>query len=110
MTATLVARLVERGTRRGTTIAKAFPKLKDAMDPAWAPVTLAQLLANRGGAGGLDRAGSGDGSGRTGNGVEARRTLLEGVVKHAPEYEPGTSSLQRQLCIAGHVAETLGAS
>ena len=116
MTATLVARLVERGKLRWTTtLGEAFPGLKDTMDPGWPGVTLEQLLANRGGApAGLDRDGLwGQLWAHKGTPTEARRLLLEGVVKHPPEYEPGSKFLysNANFAIAGHVAETLaGAS
>ena len=111
MTATLVARLVEQGKLKwSTSLGESFPKLKDAMDPAWAPVTLEQLLANRGGApAGLDRDGLwGKCWAHKGTAREARRLLLEGVVKHPPEYEPGTKYLysNANFAIAGHVAES----
>lgn len=111
MTATLVARLVERGTLRWTTtLGEAFPAMKESMDHGWAPVTLEQLLANRGGApSGLDRDGL---WGRLwqhkGPPREARRMLVEGVFRHAPEYEPDSKMLYANsgFAIAGHVAET----
>lgn len=112
MTATLVARLAEQGKLKWTTtLGESFPKMKDGMDAGWAPVTLEQLLANRGGApAGLERDGlwvkcwAHQGTAR-----EARRLLLEGVVKRAPEYEPGTKYLysNANFALAGHVAETV---
>lgn len=113
MTATLVARLVERGTLKWEmTLGEALPKLKDAMDPAWAGVTLAQLLSNRGGApAGLERDGLwGKLWAHKGTAIEARRLLVAGVVKHPPEYEPGTKFLysNANFAMAGHVAEALG--
>ena len=51
MTATLCARLVERGKLRWTsTLAEVFPEGRDRMDPGWRGVTLRQLLAHRAGA------------------------------------------------------------
>jgi CubicO group peptidase (beta-lactamase class C family) len=50
MTATLLARLVARGTLRwDTTLAEAFPAEAAAMRPAYRAVTLEQLLHHRGG-------------------------------------------------------------
>ncbi len=111
MTSTLVARLVEQGKLKWTTtLGEVFPKAK-AMDDAWRAVTLEQLLSNRGGApAALDRDGLwGKLWGCKGTPTEARRMLLEGVVAHAPEYEPGTKFLysNANFAIAGHVAETV---
>src|SRR5690606_3654788 len=51
MTATLIARLVERGDLEWTTtLADAFPDFALSMHPDWREVTIEQLLANRGGA------------------------------------------------------------
>lgn len=111
MTATLVARLVEQGKLKWTTtLGEVFPKVKP-MDEGWRAVTLEQLLANRGGApAALDRDGLwGKLWACKGTPPEARRMLLEGVVAHAPEYEPGTKFLysNANFAIAGHVAETV---
>ncbi|MBI2919720.1 MAG: beta-lactamase family protein [Planctomycetes bacterium] len=113
MTATLVARLVERGTLSwDMTLGDALPELSDSMDSGWAAVTLEQLLANRGGApAGLDRDGLwGKLWAHQGTPFEARRLLVAGIVKHPPEYEPGTKFLysNTNFAIAGHVAEALG--
>ena len=52
VTATVAAILVERGTVRWqTTLADAFPELRTSMRPAFAPVTLEQLLRHRSGLG-----------------------------------------------------------
>ena len=49
-TATLVARMVEAGELRfEETLAEAFPKLADKMDPAYRGVTIAQLLSHTAG-------------------------------------------------------------
>jgi CubicO group peptidase (beta-lactamase class C family) len=111
MTATLVARMVERGELSWkTTLAEAFPDLKKRMDPAYRDVTLELLLTNRSGAphtldaGGLwARLWA-----RRGTAVEQRRQLLEGVVTQAPAYEPGEKTLYSNagFAIAGHIAET----
>ncbi|MCC6739571.1 MAG: beta-lactamase family protein [Planctomycetia bacterium] len=112
MTATLVARLVEQGKLRWTTtLGEVFPKLEDRMDEGWRAVTLEQLLANRGGApAALDRDGLwGELRAHKGTQTEARRLLLEGVVAHAPEYDPGTKYVYSNagFAIAGHVAEVV---
>ncbi len=50
MTATLCAKLVEQGKLKwSTTLAESFADWGDAVDAGWKPVTLAQLLAHRGG-------------------------------------------------------------
>jgi CubicO group peptidase (beta-lactamase class C family) len=110
MTATLAARLVEQGKLKWTTtLAETFPELKDRMDKGWRAATLEQLLANRGGApAGLDRDGLWSRLWvHTGTPTEARRTLLEGVMSAAPEYEPGTKFLysNANFAIAGHMME-----
>src|SRR5690606_12715334 len=70
-----------------------------------------QLLANRGGAPtNLDRDGLWGKLWRhAGTPTEARRLLLQGVTKHAPEYEPGTQNVYSNagFAIAGHMAETI---
>ncbi len=112
MTATLIARLVERGDMEwGTTIAEAFPDLKAEMDPAWHAVTVELLLQNRAGA---PSDLSADGLwGRlwshTGTPMEARRELLLGVTAHPPEYEPGSKNVYSNagFAMAGHMAETI---
>jgi D-alanyl-D-alanine carboxypeptidase len=112
MTATLVARLVERGRLRWTTtLGEALPDLKESMDPGWRGVTLEQLLTNRGGApAGLDRDGLWGRLWRhVGTPTAARRAMAEGVLKYPPEYEPGSKMLysNTNFALAGHVAETV---
>ncbi len=112
MTATLIARLVERGDMDwDTTFAEAFPELKDGMDAAWHTVTVEQLLQNRAGA---PHDLSADGLwGRlwshTGTPMEARRELLLGVTARPPEYEPGSKNVYSNagFAMAGHMAETI---
>lgn len=111
MTATLVARMVEQGKLKwATTLGDAFPGLIKSMDPGWTGVRLEQLLANRGGAPAeLDKDGLwGQLWAHKRTAMEARQMLLEGVVKHPPEYEPGTKFLysNANFAIAGHVSET----
>jgi CubicO group peptidase (beta-lactamase class C family) len=113
MTATLVARLVEKGTLKwGTTLGETFPELKkEGMDPGWAGVTLELLLCNRGGAGpGLDRDGLwGKLWTQRGTPTDGRKMLFEGVVKHPPDYEPGSKYVysNTNFAIAGYVAEAV---
>jgi CubicO group peptidase (beta-lactamase class C family) len=112
MTATLVARLVEQGKLRWTTsLGETFPELKKTMDPAWPAVTLEQLLRNRGGAPQDSVLGDLYEQLRQHKGTpsQARRLLLERVLKHAPDYPPG-SKMQysnANFVIAGHVAEVV---
>ncbi|MCC6660245.1 MAG: serine hydrolase [Phycisphaerales bacterium] len=108
MTATLVARLVERGTLKWmTTLGQGLPDMN--MDPGWRDVTLEQLLCNRGGApSGLERDGLWGRLWRfRGAPTEARRLLTEGVLNHPPEYEPGSKFLysNSNFAIAGYMAE-----
>lgn len=112
MTATLIARLVERGALSwSTTLAAAFPEFKNRMDPAWHSVTIQQLLANRGGS---PRDLNRDGLWRRlwtheGTPTQARRLLLESVTAHPPEYPPGSRYIysNANFAIAGHMAETI---
>jgi D-alanyl-D-alanine carboxypeptidase len=112
MTATLVARLVERGTLTWTTtVADAFPGLKDRMDPGWRAVTIEQLLVHRAGAPpDLDRDDLWARLWRhQGTPTEARRLLLEGVVRRPPSPDPGTRTVYSNAgyAIAGHMLETI---
>ncbi len=112
MTATMIARLVERGTMTWeTTVAEAFPDVKGDMDPGWHGVTVEQLLQNRGGAPadlGFDGLW-GRLWGHNGTPTEARRELLLGVTRRPPEYEPGSKNVYSNggFAIAGHMAETI---
>lgn len=110
MTATVCAVLVERGTLRwDTTLAEAFPDLREAMHEQYHGVTLAQLLTNRAGVpsdlnpGGL----WGRLVAHTGTPREARRMLLEWLVRRGPAHAPGTKDLYANagFAIAGHMAE-----
>ncbi|MGD9688500.1 MAG: serine hydrolase domain-containing protein [Phycisphaerales bacterium] len=110
MTATLAALLVERGTLTWTTtLADAFPDLAPDMHADFRRVTLEQLCTNRGGVpGNLDADGLWDKLWRhKGEPLEARRELLRGVVRRAPEYTPGTRTLYSNagFAIAGHMCE-----
>jgi len=109
MTATLVARLVEREQLAwDLTLEKAFPDL-EGIDDGFKPVTLELLLANRGGAPDqlvgtplwpiLQK--------REGTHREQRRTLLEWVISRPPVNEPGSTYLYSNagFAIAGAAAE-----
>lgn len=92
MTATLVARLVERDVLSWeTTLGELFAERVEGMDARWKPVTLRQLLAHRAGMsetmeeGGLwTRLEN-----HRGTPVEQRWTLVEGVLAIAPLDAPG---------------------
>jgi CubicO group peptidase (beta-lactamase class C family) len=111
MTATLAARLVERGkVSWDDTLSEVFPDLADGMDPAWRDVTLRLLLSNRGGApANLDADGL---WGRlwqhAGTPREQRRDLVEGVLLRPPEHPPGTQFLYSNagFALAGAMLET----
>ena len=108
MTATLSARLVERGTLKWTTtLGETFPDME--MDAGWRGVTLEQLLCNRGGAptaveptvlwGRMWRF--------RGAPTDARKMLVDGVLARPPEYEPGSKFVysNSNFAVAGYVAE-----
>ena len=108
MTATLIARLVERKVLAWeTTLAQGLPDLAAKMQPAWRGVTLDLLLRNRGGApGALDADGL---WAHPGPAVAARRRLCEAVLARPPSTTPGTTYeyANAGFAIAGHVAETV---
>lgn len=112
MTATVIALLVREGKLRwDLTLAEAFPDLADEMDPAYRPVTLAQLCTHRGGVP-ADLIGSGiwaqlwlhPGAPRA-----ARRLLAERLLRLPPACPPGTQMLYANagFALAGHIAETV---
>jgi CubicO group peptidase (beta-lactamase class C family) len=93
MTATLVARLVERGTLRfEQTLPELFPDHRATMHEQWSEATLRRLLDHRSGmppnAAGADwqalRAGQDAPQ-------QARRLLLDSVLAKAPAHRPGSS-------------------
>jgi CubicO group peptidase (beta-lactamase class C family) len=92
MTATMCARLVERGLLRwSSTVGEAFADVP--MDEGWKRATLEELLAHRGGA-----PGSLDADGlwielfeRRGAVAADRAKLLAGVLRRAPAHPPGTA-------------------
>ena len=110
MTATLIARLVERGTLSwSTTLPEAFPDLEASMDPAWHAVTLRLLLANRAGVSNdLSRNEVWAKMRRAEEDVVALRQLVvASIVSRPPAYEPGSQNLYSNtgFIIAGHAAE-----
>ncbi|HVP09926.1 MAG TPA: serine hydrolase domain-containing protein, partial [Phycisphaerae bacterium] len=110
MTATMLAMLVERGSLRwDTTLAEAFPDLRQAMHPDYRPVTLEQLLQHRGGCpedlnrdGLWKRLWEREGSPR-----EQRELLVKTVLSWPPAAPPGTKFLYSNAgyAIAGVMAE-----
>jgi CubicO group peptidase (beta-lactamase class C family) len=110
LTATLLARLVERGTLAwSTTIAGAFPELGDEIHADFRSVTLEQLLQHRGGAPqNLNREGLwGKLWQRKGTPAEQRMELVRGVVTKAPAKKPGAEFEYSNAgyAIAGAIAE-----
>jgi CubicO group peptidase (beta-lactamase class C family) len=81
------------------------------MDQQWKDVRLEQLLTNSSGApNGLERDDLwGKLWRRQGTPIEQRRTLVEGVLKHPPEVEPGSRFIYSNagFAIAGAMAETI---
>ena len=116
MTATLVGILVaEKKLAWTTTVADAFPSLKESMHPEWRGVTLEQLLTHRGGApANLDADGLwGRLWSHKGSPPEQRLALVEGVVRRKPETKPGGKYIYSNagFAIAGAIAEaTMGES
>jgi CubicO group peptidase (beta-lactamase class C family) len=109
MTATMIATLVADGKLKWTsTVGEVFDDVKD-MHADWKGVTLEQLLTNSGGApAGLDADGLwGRLWAHKGTPTEARRKLVEGVVRRAPEAPPGTKFIYSNggFSIAGAMAE-----
>ncbi len=109
MTATLCARLVERGRLSwDTTIKQVFPELAKTMHADYRGVTLEQLLTHRGGVPhdvppmlwALAWA-------HRGKPTDARRLLLEGTIRSKPEAKPGSMYIYSNtgFSIAGHMAE-----
>jgi CubicO group peptidase (beta-lactamase class C family) len=110
MTATMVALLVEEGKLSwNTTLAEAFPDLRDQMKPAWHTATLDQLLSNRSGApGGLDADGLwGRLWQQNGSLTDQRMELLKGVILHDPAAPPGSKNIYSNggFSMAGAIAE-----
>ncbi|HKE00868.1 MAG TPA: serine hydrolase domain-containing protein [Planctomycetota bacterium] len=109
MTATLIARHVERGTIRWTTtIGEVLGGDVKDMDPAWRPVTVEQLLSHRGGVpSNLDRNGLWARLWqREGPPIEQRRRLYREVLQWKPE-PPGFLYSNAGYAIAGAMLERL---
>jgi CubicO group peptidase (beta-lactamase class C family) len=110
MTATILAMLVEQG-RLGwdTTLAEAFPDLRETMHPDYRGVTLEQLLQHRGGCpADLNRDGLWKRLWeRQGTAREQRQLLVETVLRWPPAVPPGTEFLYSNAgyAIAGVMAE-----
>lgn len=109
MTATLCARLVEKGSIDWkTTIGEHFADWGDAVDPAWKPVTLEQLLTNRAGVPGdiapklWGKLFSSKAAPRA-----QREELARGILKNPPKTPPGTKFEYSNagIAIAGLMAE-----
>lgn len=111
MTATMIARLVERGQLKwDTTVGEVFGSV-ESMDAAWRNVTLAQLLTHRAGAP-HDLEAGGLGAQlrqRRGTPSEQRLQLVRGVVSRPPVNPPGTTYLYSNagFAIAGAMAEVV---
>lgn len=110
MTATLLARLVERELLRwDSTVGEVFGESVPGMDPAWKEITMALLLEHRAGApADLERDGLwGRLWSSTAEPRAKRRLLLDGVLIHPPVKTPGTEFLYSNAgyAIAGAMAE-----
>jgi CubicO group peptidase (beta-lactamase class C family) len=110
MTATVLARLVERGKLSwDLTIAQAFPDEVERIHADYRPVTIEMMLAHRAG---MPNDLSGGGLWgrlwqREGTFVDQRHQLFEGVCGNAPASRPGTAYLYTNagFAVAGHIAE-----
>lgn len=112
MTATLCAMLVDDGKLTWTTsIGEVFAKRDGGVPDAWKAVTLEQLLTNHGGVpSDLSRDGLwGKLWEFKGAPTEARIKLLDGVLAHPPESQPGTTFLYSNagFSIAGAMCEAV---
>jgi CubicO group peptidase (beta-lactamase class C family) len=112
MTATLAARLVEKGKLKfETTVGEAFPKLP-SIDAAWKKVPIEWLLQNRGGVPGKPpEALWRELWGGTDPPREARRRFVEGLLA-LPPVEPGTKFeySNQGFVVAGAMLESLSGS
>ncbi len=111
MTATLTALMIEAGTLRwDTTIAEAFPEMKNSMNTQYRAVTVEQLLTHRGGfptqppAGAWKRAWEKKGSAR-----EQRYEFIQAVLSHPPASAPGAKFVysNQGYAIVGAMLERL---
>ncbi len=106
MTATLVAKLVEKGQLKwDSTVAEVFPDLAPGFDAEARTITVLQLLSHRSGLrpnpfllfyAGLD-------------GTKERLRLVKDELRNAPGHKPGTHYEYSNLgyCIAGAIAEKI---
>ncbi len=112
MTATLCAKLVERGDLKWTTtIGDSFADWGDAVDAGWKPVTLAQLLTHRGGVPAAPEANVWMHLFTSEDAPRAQREqLAHSVFAHAPVDAPGTKFVYSNagIAIAGLMAERCG--
>jgi CubicO group peptidase (beta-lactamase class C family) len=112
MTATLVARLVERGSLGwSTAVGDAFAASIEPIDPAWKRVTVEQLLQHRGGAP-ADLGADGLWARlwrREGSPLEQRAQLVRGVLAKPPASDPGTRFVYSNAgyAIAGAMLEQI---
>lgn len=109
MTATMIARLVERGVLSwDATVAEMLPELGEGIDEAFGGLTLVDLLSHR----------AGLGSGAEPDGVwarayemegsetEQRAAFVKGVLAHGPVAEVGTYHYSNAgYAVAGYIAE-----
>ncbi len=112
MTATLIARLVEKKKLKwDTTIEQVFPKLKKTMQPEYRKVTLVQLLSHRGGFSGNLVVNQPDLWAKlarlSGNPQKARVLFVKEILKVKPEATPGTKHIYSNAgyTMAGAIAE-----
>lgn len=112
MTATLCAVLVDRGDLKWTTtIGESFADWGDAVDPAWKPVTLEQLLTHRGGAPAQPDGGLWMNLFTSKDAPRAQReTLARGVLAKPPVNTPGSAFVYSNTgtTLAGMMAERSG--
>ena len=113
MTATVAARLVDKGRLQwSTTVAEALPDLAAAGNPAWRSVTLAALLAMRGGVNDAaveSKHAAAIDAMRTADPIAQRKALANFILSEAPS--PASGSAYRyangSYALAGHVMERL---
>lgn len=112
MTATLLARFVERGVLQWTTtVADGLPDLADKMDPVAKTITLEQLLSHHSGLpGGPPPKLWGELFRYAGTTTAARTEVAATMLAVPPEAKPGTRYLYSNAgyMIAGAIAERLG--
>lgn len=110
MTATLTARLIERGVLRfDMTLAEALPELAPAMHQEVAPITLEMLLCHRGGLpANPPFFRMLQGQQRGADTAELRARVVEEALKLAPEHMPGQREHYSNLgyIVLGRVLET----